>query len=109
MAFGQDAHLVVSRRGFFARRLDIVPQERVQSVGLAQGPLLRALRLVRVDVDSPPGPVRVAGEARDLHEGRALVRASVELSRRARAQRVAKGAGAPPTAHTTQEKSPKPP
>jgi putative membrane protein len=72
-AFGHDDRLVVSRRGLFTRRVDIVPRERVQSVRLSQGPLERALRLVRVDVDSPPGPVRVVGRVRDVDEGRSLV------------------------------------
>jgi putative membrane protein len=114
MAFGQDSRLVVSRRGIATRRLDIVPQERVQSVRLVQGPLDRLFRMVRVHVDSPPGPVDVVGSLRDVDEGRALVRASVDLSRAARAvrgdarvpvedgQEPANGSPTPPAADTTQ-------
>jgi putative membrane protein len=80
-AIGQDGRLVVSRRGVFARRLDMVPLERVQSVRLAQGPLDRVLRLVRVEVNSPPGPVHVFARVRDLDEGRALVTSLVSSAR----------------------------
>lgn len=73
-SFVLDGRVVASRRGLLTRRLDVVPRERVQSVRLSQGPLGRALRLARVDVDSPPGPVRVEGRLRDVEEGRSLVR-----------------------------------
>jgi putative membrane protein len=108
MAFGQDARLVVSRRGLGTRRLDIVPQERVQSVRLSQGPLDRLFRMVRIHVDSPPGPVSVVGSLRDADEGRALLRASIELSRAARvsgadvAQLPVNGSAGTPTDETTQ-------
>ncbi|HET6560646.1 MAG TPA: PH domain-containing protein [Marmoricola sp.] len=84
MAVGQDAELVVSRRGFWHRRVDIVPQARVQSVRLAQGPLQRRLRLADVHVDSPPGPVRLLAEARDEVEARALLEHTVTLGHAAR-------------------------
>jgi putative membrane protein len=84
MAVGQDAELLVSRRGFWHRRLDLVPQARVQSVRLAQGPLQRRLRLADVHVDSPPGPVRLVAEARDEVEARALLAETVTLGRAAR-------------------------
>jgi putative membrane protein len=84
MAVGQDAELLVSRRGFWHRRLDLVPQARVQSVRLAQGPLQRRLRLADVHVDSPPGPVRLVAEVRDEAEARELVAQTVTLSRAAR-------------------------
>ncbi len=45
LAFGQDDRYVVSRRGWFTRRFDVVPQAKVQSVRLTQGPWQR--RLVR--------------------------------------------------------------
>jgi putative membrane protein len=84
MAVGQDAELLVSRRGFWHRRLDLVPQARVQSVRLSQGPLQRRLRLADVHVDSPPGPVRLLAEARDEVEARSLLQRTVTLGRAAR-------------------------
>jgi putative membrane protein len=84
MAVGQDAELVVGRRGFWHRRLDIVPQARVQSARLAQGPLQRRLRLADVHVDSPPGPVRLVAELRDAGEARALLDRTVDVGRLAR-------------------------
>ena len=103
VAFGLDDRLVVSRRGVLSRRLDIVPRARVQSVRLAQGPLHRLLRLVRVDVDSPPGPVSVVGRVRGVDEGSAVVR---EL---AGEEGQPNGDDAPPAHETTQWKSPNPP
>jgi putative membrane protein len=82
MAVGQDEELLVARRGFWHRRLDIVPQARVQSVRLTRGPLQR--RLADVVVDSPPGPVRLVAEVRDEAEARALLEQAVRLSRSAR-------------------------
>jgi putative membrane protein len=84
MAVGQDAELLVSRRGFWHRRVDLVPQAKVQSVRLDQGPLQRRLRLADVHVDSPPGPVRLVAEVRDEVEARELVAQTVTLGRAAR-------------------------
>lgn len=64
LAFGYDDHLVVSRRGFFVRRLDVVPLARVQSVRVTQGPVEGRLGLADLRVDSPPGPVTVTGHLR---------------------------------------------
>ena len=106
LALGQDADLVVSRRGFWSRRLDVVPHGRVQSVHIEQGPLRRRLRLADVLVDSPPGPVRVRGPLRDPREARVSLERLVDASRAARA--LAAGAGqprvglTPPRPDTTQ-------
>jgi putative membrane protein len=70
LAFGRDDRLVVSRRGLLVRRLDVVPLARVQSVRLEQGPLQRAFGLADLQVDSPPGPVRVRGHQRDAVDAR---------------------------------------
>lgn len=104
MALGQDSELLVSRRGFWARRLDVVPQVRVQSVRLRQGPVQRRLMLADVLVDSPPGPVQVRGELREPAEARAWTLRAVELGRRARARgRAQERVGAtPPAPETTQ-------
>lgn len=117
LGVGLDGALVVSRRGVFVRRLDVVPHERVQSVRQDQGPLQRRLRLVRVLVDSPPGPVRVSAEHRDPDEARAFVAQALALGARARAesadQPVApaqpRSTWTPSVADATQENAPSPP
>jgi len=45
------------RKGAIWRRLIIVPQPRLQSVGLHQGPLLRRLRLASVHLHTVNGPI----------------------------------------------------
>ena len=73
LALGQDADLLVSRRGFWVRRLDVVPHGRVQSVRLAQGPVRRRLALADVLVDSPPGPAQVRGALREMADARSYL------------------------------------
>lgn len=48
---------VVLRQGAIWRQLTIVPQARMQSVALQQGPLFRALRLASVRVHTVAGPI----------------------------------------------------
>jgi putative membrane protein len=84
MAFGQDPELLVSRRGFFVRRLDVVPQARVQSVRVTQTPLQGRLGVADVRVDSPPGPVGVVGRLRDETQARTELWRAVELGGAAR-------------------------
>jgi putative membrane protein len=81
MAFGQDDSLVVSSTGWWVKRLDIAPQERVQSARLRQGPLRRLLALCDVHLDSPPGPVRVRGDLRSVDEARAFLERHLRLAR----------------------------
>jgi putative membrane protein len=50
--------LVFLREGAIWRRLTIVPEARVQSVAITQGPIYRALRLAHVHVHTVLGPVR---------------------------------------------------
>ncbi|MHB1234723.1 MAG: PH domain-containing protein, partial [Microbacteriaceae bacterium] len=50
--------LLLLRKGFFRRHLVLVPQPRLQSVSLEQGPLLRAMRLARIRLHTVSGPVR---------------------------------------------------
>ena len=45
------------RRGRLTRRLEVVPHERTQSLGLAQGPLQRRLGVATFVLHSTPGPV----------------------------------------------------
>ena len=87
--FGMDERVVVARRGWWDRRLDVVPQGRVQSVRLEQGPLQRRLGLADLGVDIPPGPVRLRGSQRDPATARAEAARVVELSRAARQAAVA--------------------
>lgn len=97
LANGLDERMLVSRQGVFTRKTHAVPQRRVQSLRVQQGPLLRRLRLAHVYVDSPPGPVSVKLAFRDETEARALLQQAVELGRQAR-----NGPGPTPTAVTTQ-------
>ena len=84
LAVGQDAGLLVSRRGFWVRRLDAVPPGRVQSLRVTQGPFKRRLRLADVIVDSPPGPVHVRALLRDAEEAKLFLGRAVETCRAAR-------------------------
>lgn len=89
LAFGMDDRLVVSRAGLFARRTDLVPLARVQSLRLTQGPIQRWLRLASVHADSPVGLVNAQGVHRDPVEARRLVQEGVERARVARMPRAA--------------------
>ena len=84
LAFGMDDRLVVSRAGLFARRTDLVPLARVQSLRLTQGPLQRWLRLASVHADSPVGLVNAQGVHREPAEARRLVQEGVARARQAR-------------------------
>lgn len=84
LALGQDADLLVSRRGFWVRRHDVVPPGRVQSVRLSQGPVRRRLGLADVLVDSPPGPAHVRGPLREAADAQAFLLRAVETCRAAR-------------------------
>ena len=79
--------LVVSREGMVTRRTHVVPHARVQSLQLRQGPWQRRFGLADLQVDSPPGPVRVRARHRDAHEARALLQHESEVARQARAAR----------------------
>ncbi|WP_394289197.1 PH domain-containing protein [Microbacterium sp.] len=81
---GMDERVVVGCRGWFTRRMDVVPQARVQSVRIEQGPLQRRLGLADLCVDIPPGPVRLRGSQRDAVHMHDEVGRVVALSRAAR-------------------------
>ena len=66
--FAFDDRAVVIRRGRFWRTLTVVPLARVQSVGIEDGPLARALRLARVDVHTVVGVVRAHVGALDAED-----------------------------------------
>lgn len=61
---------VLLRTGAVWRQLVVVPLPRVQSVSLAQGPVLRRLRLARVHVHTVAGPVSAEIGALDEHDAR---------------------------------------
>ena len=92
MSAGGGDGLVVSREGLVNRRTHVVPHARVQSLQLHQGPWQRRLGLADLQVDSPPGPVKVRVRHRDAGEARALLERENEVARRARATR-SPGAG----------------
>ena len=87
MSSGVGDGLVVSREGLVNRRTHVVPHARVQSLQLHQGPWQRRLGLADLQVDSPPGPVKVRARHRDAPEARALLEQENEVARRARATR----------------------
>jgi putative membrane protein len=60
--------LLLLRKGFIWRHLVIVPQPRLQSVSLAQGPLFRAARLARVQLHTVSGPINATLGAVDRAE-----------------------------------------
>ena len=80
-----DARYLVTQTGRVRPATVAVPLEKVQSIRLNSGPLLRVLRLAHVRVDTAGR--RWVGEAlcRDEEEARALVDELAELARRARA------------------------
>jgi putative membrane protein len=55
--FATAADWFLLRRGAIWRQLVVVPQPRLQSVAIEQGPLLRALRLASIDLHTVPGPI----------------------------------------------------
>ena len=73
------------RRGRLYRRVDIVPHERTQSLGLHQGPLQRRLRLATVTLHSTSGPVRPTVEHLGTAAAAALLDAQAARARHARA------------------------
>jgi putative membrane protein len=55
--FATAADWILLRRGAIWRQLVVVPQPRLQSVAIEQGPLLRALRLARIELHTVTGPI----------------------------------------------------
>ena len=84
LAGGVGEHLVVSREGILTRRTQVVPHARVQSLQLHQGPWQRRLGLADLQVDSPPGPLKLRLRHRDAHEARALLEREIAVTRSAR-------------------------
>lgn len=72
------------RRGRLNRQLDVVPHERTQSLGLAQGPLQRRFRLSSFVVHSTPGPVLPRADHLDAAAAAELIMVQAERARSAR-------------------------
>jgi len=90
---------VLLRGGRFVRRLVVVPHERTQSLGLAQGPLQRRLRVASFALHSTPGPIAPVMPHLDQEVAGALLR---EQASRAR---IARAAAAPERWMTTAPRS----
>ena len=76
---------LLARSGRFTRQLDLVPHERTQSLGLAQGPVQRRLGLASFVVHSTPGPVSASVSHLDGHVAAALLDEQAARARTARA------------------------
>jgi len=100
LAYGADAQVLVTVRGWVSRRTSIVLHHKTQSVRLQQGPLQRRLGLANVHVDTPLGPTDAVAVHRDQFEAAALLQAQADRAREAR-----RTASAPAAVHT----QPKPP
>lgn len=72
------------RTGRWWRTLVLVPHERVQSLGMEQGPLARKLSLADVALHSTPGPITPRVAHLDLGVAQRLLRDLTEQARRAR-------------------------
>ena len=76
---------LVTRSGRIWRNVDVVPHERTQSLGLAQGPVQRRLGLASFVLHSTPGPVAPRVEHLDAGVAAALLDEQAERARNARA------------------------
>ncbi len=86
--WGGDEHTLMAQRGWLNREITVVPHRRMQSIGLSQGPLQRALRVATVDVHTTTGPVRMLIQHMAQDRARDFLDEQVE---RARAARLAPG------------------
>lgn len=88
--------VLATRHRLLDHSIAIVPHARVQGLGLAQGPLQRALRLGRVDVHTIDGPVRVQAYHLDVADARRLFEEQLARSAAARRDRSAEPFAAEP-------------
>ncbi|MCV2394996.1 PH domain-containing protein [Actinotalea sp. M2MS4P-6] len=75
---------LLARTGRLHRRLVVVPHERTQSIGVAQGPWQRRLALASVQLHSTPGPVSPVVPHLDQAAAGELVTMQASRARRAR-------------------------
>ena len=66
--FASAPDLLLLRRGAIWRQLVIVPQPRLQSVAIAQGPVLRKLGLADISLHTVSGPIRAELGAIDFEQ-----------------------------------------
>jgi putative membrane protein len=90
-----DSTYLVTQTGRVRPATVAVPLEKVQSIRLTSGPLLRLLRLAHVRVDTAGRRWVAEALCRDREEASALVDELAGLARRARARRVTVGAPPP--------------
>lgn len=90
----RSADAVCSYTGWITKRTQIIPQAKVQSVSIDQGPWQRRLKVASVSIQTPDGPVNIELKHLDAELAPALVLAEIEQSREARLQ-VGAPAGAP--------------
>jgi len=76
---------LLARSGRFTRQLDVVPHERTQSLGLAQGPVQRRLGVASFVVHSTAGPVQPTVAHLDGRVAAALLDEQAARARTARA------------------------
>lgn len=82
--WGSDEHTLISQRGWLNREITLVPHRRMQSIGLSQGPLQRALRVATVNAHTTTGPVHMLIQHMADDEARGFLDAQVERARSAR-------------------------
>nr|WP_246280967.1 PH domain-containing protein [Cellulomonas humilata] len=104
---------LVTRTGRIWRSVDVVPHERTQSLGLAQGPLQRRLGLASFVLHSTPGPVAPRVQHLDAGVAAALLDEQAERARTARAsatpEQWMRAVGAPTPADPDPEPTTAPP
>ncbi|WP_421742182.1 PH domain-containing protein [Cellulomonas sp.] len=104
---------LVTRSGRIWRSIDVVPHERTQSLGLAQGPLQRRLGLASFVLHSTPGPVAPSVQHLDAGVAAALLDEQAERARTARAsatpEQWMRAVGAPTPADPDPEPTTPPP
>lgn len=83
--YGVDAAVAVHELGWLARRRDIVPHAKTQSVRVTRGPLQRRLGLASVHLDTAKGPVDWAVDHLDGTTAREFAAEQMDRARAARA------------------------
>jgi putative membrane protein len=81
----------VTRTGILTRRTDVVPQTKLQSMRLEQGPWQRRLRLASVAFDTAGRNVHAVARHRDADEAERLVYDAATRARAARAADIRTG------------------
>lgn len=64
---------VITRRGRFSHRVNVIHPGHIQELSLTRGPLQQLFGLCTVRLDLVPGPVRMSGQDLTPEDGRALL------------------------------------